>query len=160
MKIVVYINNLESFQGPSVEKQISICRNYAKEKGYTIVGEYIDNSDDVMVCNRTAFSKMMRDSKKKLFHGVLFYDTEWVFLRTGDIPFYKVKLKNNGVKMLSVVEMEPIDPSSLLIESIMQSLREYLHEERSAQVKQGIRLAKERRAALAAQNAAEGKPAA
>ena len=155
MNIVIYIRHTEGRPGPSIEEQRNACRKYAAEHGYTITKEYIDSSSTGIDNNRAAFAKMMRDSQKKRFHGVLVYSADRFSRDMHALVVCKVRLEKNGVDLISVTESYRVDPSVVLIESIIQSFAEYMHEEHSEKVKRGIRLAKERKAALAA---AENQP--
>lgn len=149
-KVVIYIRHTEGRPGPGIEEQRNACRKYAAEHGYTILREYIDYSEDDLACNRDEFLKMIRDSEKKRFQGVLVYSTDRISRYSQDIVFYGIMLKKNGADFISATETYRTDPSVILQASILQAYVDYMHYEHSRKVKRGMQLAKERKAALAA----------
>ncbi len=148
-KVVIYIRHTEGCPRPSIEEQRNACRKYAAEHGCVITKEYIDCSSGAER-NRDAFAKMIHDSKKEGFQGVLVYSIDRFLQDAQTLVFYTVALKKSGVDLISVIEPYHVDPSMLLMENLLQAFAEYYRLEQSEKIKRGIRLAKERKAALAA----------
>lgn len=141
MHIVIYIRHTEGRPGPSIEEQRNVCRKYAAEHGHNILREYVDYSAN----NPNAFDKMMRDSRKKLFQGILVYSTDRFCREFNKLMTCKVMLKKLGIELISVTEPRPVTPSALMIKGMLEAFADYFHAEHSEKVKQGIQLVKELR---------------
>lgn len=58
MNVVIYARYSSHNQNEqSIEGQLEVCRNYAKQYNYTIVGEYIDRAQSGTSDNRPQFKK-------------------------------------------------------------------------------------------------------
>ena len=157
MKLGVYISYTENSSVPRIEEQKNACHKYAAEHGYSILTEYVDCTSSDVASSRSAFDKMMRDSRRKKFDGILVYSADRFSQEVHELVSHKLRLEKYGITLLSVTDAHIVDPSTLMIERIFQAYAEYFRAEHSRKVKRGIQLAKERRAAQAA---AEGKPVA
>lgn len=158
MKAVIYVRDTKNCLG--AEDQRNICRKYAAENGYTILREYADCLPNDIDGNHNAFNEMFRDSRKRKFHKILVYNAECFCQFVTDLAIYKIRLAEYGVEVITVTESAIDETCDMLIERFPQFFAEYKKMAHSESVKRGIRLAKERRAALAAQATAGDKPAA
>ena len=150
MNIAIYIRYAEGCPGVDIEGQRTACHKYAAAHGHNIFGEYIDCSTDGADGGRSAFAKMIRDSRKRRFEGILIYSADRFSRDVYELVTYKLRLEKMGIALISATESCLVAPSVLLIERLLQAYAEYLHDEHSEKVKRGLRLAKERKAALAA----------
>ncbi len=77
MRCVLYLRMSRDFQENSPTDQKAALVEYAKKKGYEIVGEYLDEgiSGDATE-KRHAFQKMIKDCKSKRFDAVLCWDQD------------------------------------------------------------------------------------
>ena len=155
MNMVIYIRYEEGCPGLDIEEQRTACQKYAAAYGHTIFGEYIDCSTDGADGGRCAFIKMIRDSRKRRFDGILIYSADRFSRDVYELVTYKLRLEKMGIALVSATESCLVAPSVLLIERLLQAYAEYLHDEHSEKVKRGLRLAKERKAALAAEKQAD-----
>ena len=57
----------------SIEGQLRVCQEYAKQNNITIVETYIDRAMTGTNDNRKDFQRMLRDSNKRLWDYVLVY---------------------------------------------------------------------------------------
>lgn len=72
MKCVIYARySSDNQREESIEGQLRECKAYAKEKGLTILGTYIDRAYSAKTDNRPEFQRMIKDSEKKMFDVVL-----------------------------------------------------------------------------------------
>ena len=60
-----YSSNAQTEQ--SIEGQLRVCKEYAKNKGYSILHEYIDRAMTGTNDNRPEFQQMIKDSEKRTF---------------------------------------------------------------------------------------------
>lgn len=150
-KAVIYIHHVEGYPGPSIEEQREACRSYATEHGYVILTEYIDSTDNGSLTRiHDIFRKMVKDSRKKQFHSVLIHSIGIVSQFEQEYLATQIDFYIKGMNLISVSEPDYTPPETYAIANILRNYEEFLHEEHSERVKRGIRLAKERKAALAA----------
>lgn len=88
--------------------------------------------------NRPEFLRMIEDSRKKTFQGILVYQLDRFARNRYDSAVYKKKLKKNGVRVLSARENISEDASGILIESVLEGLAEYYSAELSQKVRRGL----------------------
>lgn len=141
MEVVIYARYSSHNQNEqSIEGQLEVCRNYAKQHNYNIIGEYIDRATSGTTDNRPEFKRMIKDSDKKLFQGVLVYQLDRFARNRYDSATYKAKLKKNNVRVFSAREHISDDASGILMESVLEGMAEYYSAELSQKVKRGMKI--------------------
>ena len=141
MNVVIYARySSHSQTEQSIEGQIAVCKEFAKKNNYTIVGEYIDRALTGRTDKRPEFQKMIHDSDKKLFNGVLVYQLDRFARNRYDSANYKAKLKKNNVKVFSAKENISDDASGILVESLLEGMAEYYSAELSQKVMRGMNI--------------------
>ncbi len=139
-KIVIYARYSSDRQTEqSIEGQLRVCHEYAERNDYVVVHEYIDRALSGTTDRRPAFLQMIEDSKKKEFEFVLVYQLDRFARNRYDSANYKMKLKKNGVRVLSARENISDDASGILMESVLEGMAEYYSAELSQKVKRGVR---------------------
>ena len=81
---------------------------------------------------------MISDSSRKIFRYVIVYQLDRFSRSRYDSAVYKNKLKKNGVRVLSAKERIGDDPSSIILESMLEGYAEYYSAELSQKVKRGM----------------------
>lgn len=116
MNVVIYARfSSHSQTEQSIEGQLKVCYEYAKNNGYTVIGEYIDRAQSGTTDNRLEFQRMISDSDKHTFEGVLVYQLDRFARNRYDSAINKSKLKKNGVRVISAKENIADDPSGILV---------------------------------------------
>ena len=139
-KIVIYARYSSDRQTEqSIEGQLRVCYEYAERNDLAVVREYIDRAISGTTDNRPEFLRMIEDSKKKEFEYVLVYQLDRFSRSRYDSANYKMKLKKNGVRVLSARENISDDASGILMESVLEGMAEYYSAELSQKVKRGRR---------------------
>ncbi|MBQ7937191.1 MAG: recombinase family protein [Oscillospiraceae bacterium] len=139
MNVVIYARfSSHSQTEQSIEGQLKECYAYAERMGYTVVGEYIDRAQSGKFDTRTDFQKMILDSEKHTFQGVLVYQLDRFARNRYDSAIYKAKLKKNGVRVLSARENITDDASGILIEGVLESMAEYYSAELAQKIHRGM----------------------
>jgi DNA invertase Pin-like site-specific DNA recombinase len=129
----------------SIEGQRKVCYEFAERNGYKVIAEYIDRAiSGTEAENRPEFQRMIADSAKRQFQGVLVYQLDRFARNRYDSATYKAKLKKNGVKVLSARENISDDASGVLMESVLEGMAEYFSAELSQKVKRGMNLTAEK----------------
>ena len=139
MNVVIYARfSSHSQTEQSIEGQLKVCYEYAKAHDYTVVGEYIDRALSGTTDNRTEFQKMIADSDRHTFEGVLVYQLDRFARNRYDSAIHKARLKRNGVRVLSAKENITDDASGILIEGVLESMAEYYSAELSQKIHRGM----------------------
>lgn len=139
INVVIYARySSHSQQETSIEGQLRECRNYCEKNGYNVIYEYIDRAISGKTDKRPDFLQMIKDSTKKEFQYIVVYQLDRFARNRYDSAIYRAKLKNNGVKILSVRENITDDASGILMESVLEGMAEYYSEELKQKVTRGM----------------------
>lgn len=142
MNVVIYARySSHSQTEQSIEGQLHTCYEYAKNNGYLVVGEYIDRAQSGTTDSRAEFQRMIADSDKHTFEGVLVYQLDRFARNRYDSAINKAKLKKNGVRVISARENISDDASGILVEGVLESMAEYYSAELSQKIRRGMRIA-------------------
>ena len=123
----------------SIEGQIAECRKYAKENDLAIIQEYTDRALTATTDRRPGFLKMIDDSYDKNFEIILVYQMDRFTRDRIDSGFYKKKLRDNGVKVVSAKEYISDDSSGIITEGMLEIFGEYFSAQLSEKVNRGMR---------------------
>ena len=140
MKAVIYARYSSHAQREeSIEGQLRVCHEYAAREGIDVINEYIDRAMSATSDQRPSFQQMVYDSAGRGFDLVLVYTLDRLARDRYDAAVYRKKLKDNGVRIVSVTQ--PIDdsPEGVLIESLLEGLAEYYSKNLARGVLRGMR---------------------
>lgn len=141
MNIVIYARySSHSQTEQSIEGQLETCYEYAGKSGHIVIGEYIDRAQSGTSDNRAEFQRMITDSDKHTFEGVLVYQLDRFARNRYDSAINKAKLKKNGVRVLSARENISEDASGILVEGVLESMAEYYSAELSQKIRRGLNI--------------------
>ncbi len=105
MNVVIYARySSHSQTEQSIEGQLQVCYEYVKNNGYTVIGEYIDRAQSGTTESCAEFQRIIADSDKHTFEGVLVYQLDCFARNRYDSAINKAKLKKNGVRVISARE--------------------------------------------------------
>ncbi len=125
----------------SVSGQQRAVRDWAIKNGYELVGEYVDEAESGRVDSRDGFSRMIHDAclPNPKFKTILVWKHDRFSRRQEHAVVYKARLRDCGVRLVSI--SEPLDdtPSGRLMEAIIEGLVEYYSENLSEDVARGMR---------------------
>lgn len=124
----------------SIDGQIDACMKYAAQRGFRVVGQYIDRAlSGTHADSRPEFQRMIRDSKKGAFKYVLVWKLDRFARNRYDSAIYKNELKKHGVKVLSVTEGIDGGSDSIILEAVLEAMAEEYSRQLSQNVRRGIR---------------------
>lgn len=139
MNVVIYARYSSHNQTEqSIEGQLKVCYEYARMHNLTVIHEYIDRAISGTSDNREQFQKMMKDSSKKQFQGVLLYQLDRFARNDLESVINEDKLNQNGVEVISAKENFTNDPSGKLLKGVIRSVNQYYSDELSVKVKRGM----------------------
>lgn len=122
----------------SIEGQVRKCNEYAAANDIIIVDQYIDRAMTGTNDNRAAFQRMLKDSSKKAWDFVLVYKLDRFSRDKYETAIHRRTLKNNGVKLVSVMENIPDTPEGVILESLLEGMNQYYSMELSQKIKRGM----------------------
>lgn len=138
-KAVIYARfSSDKQREESIDGQIRECTKFAEDQNLEIIGTYIDRAMSARSDNRPDFLRMIADSARGQFQYVIVYQLDRFSRSRYDSAIYKNKLKKNGVRVLSAKERIGDDPSSIILESMLEGYAEYYSAELSQKVKRGM----------------------
>lgn len=141
MNVVIYARFSSSKQNEtSIEAQLKECYSFCERNRYNVIGEYIDKAISGKTDHRPDFQRMIADSNKKNFEGIIVYQLDRFARNRYDSATYKAKLKKNGVRVLSAKENITDDASGILVESVLEGMAEYYSAELSQKVIRNLRM--------------------
>ena len=122
----------------SIEGQLRVCQQYAKNNDIVIVGTYIDRAMTGTNDMRPDFQRMIKDSNKKQWDYVLVYKLDRFSRNKYETTIHKHTLSNNGVKVISAMENIPDTPEGIILESLLEGMNQYYSAELSQKVLRGL----------------------
>ena len=123
----------------SIDGQLRVCNEYAKNNDIIIVNTYIDRAMTGTNDNRPDFQRMLKDSKRKEWDYVLVYKFDRFSRNKLETGIHKKTLKDNGVKLISATEYIPDSPEAIILERMLEGYAEYYSAELSQKVKRGLK---------------------
>ncbi len=123
----------------SIEGQLRVCQQYAKNNDILIVDTYIDRAMTGTNDARPDFQRMIKDSSKKQWDYVLVYKLDRFSRNKYETTIHKHTLKENGIKVLSAMENIPDTPEGIILESLLEGMNAYYSAELSQKVLRGLK---------------------
>ena len=121
----------------SIEGQLRVCQDYAKNHDILILDTYIDRAMTGTNDNRPDFQRMLKDSSRREWNYVLVYKFDRFSRNKYETAVHKKTLKDNGVKVLSATEFVPDTPEGIILESMLEGYAEYYSAELSQKIRRG-----------------------
>ena len=131
-----YSSNNQTEQ--SIEGQLHVCQKFAEQNDMIILKEYVDRAISGKTDERPAFQKMIADSNKKQFEGVLVYKLDRFARNSFHAAIYKQKLSDNGVGVISATENISNNPEGRMLEGFLNHINQFYSEELSQKVNRGL----------------------
>ena len=122
----------------SIEGQLRVCEQYAKNNDIIILKTYIDRAMTGTNDNRPDFQQMIKDSASKEWQNIIVYKLDRFSRNKYETAKYKKILKDNGIKLISAMENIPDTPEGIILESLLEGMAEYYSAELSQKVKRGM----------------------
>lgn len=133
--------------GYSIEAQVRAIKEWAEREGHVVKKFYIDEAKSGTNDNREDFQNMIADSADGSFNAVVVHKLDRFARDRYDSAIYRHKLKEHGVRVLSVLEPLDDSPESIMMEAVLEGMAEYYSRNLSREVRKG-----QKEAALKAQH--------
>lgn len=122
----------------SIEAQQRYIYKYIAEKGYTPIGDYIDQALTGTNIDRPAFKNMIEDARKGLFDVVIVHKMDRFSRDVFDTLSVQRELEKYNVRIESVIERFEDTPEGDLSKFIQLGLNEYYSKNLSREVMKGL----------------------
>lgn len=128
--------------GFSIEAQKNAINDFAKRNGYSISKFYVDEAKSGTDMNgRPSFLDMLADAKKHEFQVVIVHKLDRFSRSRVDSAISKKILKDNDIRLISVLEQLDDSPESIILESVLEGMNEYYSKNLSRETKKGMKVA-------------------
>ena len=121
----------------SIDGQLRVCKEYAKNNDILILNTYIDRAMTGTNDNCPDFQRMIKDSANKQWKYVLVYKLDRFSRNKYESAIHKKTLKDNGVQVVSATEYLPDTPERVIMESMIEGMAQYYSEELSQKIRRG-----------------------
>ena len=121
----------------SIEGQLHDAYDFAKKNGYNVIGEYIDRAKSATSDDRPEFQRMIKESASKVFQYVIVWKQDRFARNRYDSAIYKRILKNNGVRVVSVMENITDSPEGVILEGLLEAMAEYYYANLAENIRRG-----------------------
>lgn len=140
MKAAIYVRySSDNQREESIEAQIRAIKEFAKIENIEIVKIYADEAKSATTDDRPQFLRLMKESEFNIFDSVIVHKLDRFARNRYDSAFYKKKLKDNNVKLISVLEHLDDSPESIILESVLEGMAEYYSVNLSREVMKGMK---------------------
>lgn len=123
----------------SIDGQLRAIRKYAEANNIIIISEYIDRAKSATSAKRPAFQKMLADAKLKNFDIVIVHKLDRFSRDKYDFAVSRRLLKNNNVKLVSILENLDDTPEAIILESLLEGMAQYYSANLSREVKKTMK---------------------
>ena len=130
----------------SVAAQLRALRDYARENGYVVAREYVDEAESGRVADRPQFKEMIDTASRTdaPFREILVWKFSRFTRKREHAVVYKSMLRRKGVRVVSITEHADDTPTGKLLEGIIETVDEFYSENLAQEVSRGMREAASR----------------
>lgn len=140
MRAVAYCRySSDNQREESIDAQIRAIKDFCIKESIDLTRVYVDEAKTGTNDSREQFIEMIHDSNKKTFNAILVHKLDRFARNRYDSAFYKKKLSENGVKIISVLERLDDSPESIILESVLEGMAEYYSKNLSREVMKGMK---------------------
>lgn len=124
----------------TIDMQRDYLIKYAKEKGYRIFTEYVDEDRTGRTMDRSGFQNLLKALKYKGFDAVLVYKSDRLFRNLKDALNMMEVFEKEGTKLLSATDPQTFDritADGKLSSSVMLAVAEYWSDSTTQKIMDG-----------------------
>ena len=123
----------------SIDAQLRAIREYAQKEDIKILRAFVDEAYSARTDKRPAFQDMFGLIKENPADYVIVHKLDRFARNRADAAFYRGKLREVGMRLLSVLERLDDSPESIIMEGLLDSMSEYYSANLSREAKKGIK---------------------
>ena len=125
----------------SVAAQLRALRDYARNNGYSVAREYVDEAESGRIADRPQFRNMIDEGGKATapFQVILVWKFSRFTRKREHAVAFKSMLRRKGIRVVSITEHADDSPTGKLMEAIIESVDEFYSENLAQEVVRGMR---------------------
>ena len=123
----------------SIDAQLRAIREYCATNDIRILREFKDEAFSARTDKRPAFQDLFGLIKEHQADYLIVHKLDRFARNRADAAFYRQKLKEVNMKLVSVLERLDDNPESIILEGMLDSLNEYYSANLSRETKKGLR---------------------
>ena len=125
----------------SIEGQLRDAIAFCKSQKYKVAAVYVDRATSAHkdTDKRVNFLQMISDSDKRRWQYVVVWKLDRFARNRNDSAIYKMRLRKNGVKVVSVTENISENPEGIILEAVLEGMAEFYSAELSQKIQRGMR---------------------
>ena len=142
MRVWLYgrLSNDDDIEMNSLENQLQIIRDYAREHGYTVVGESYDDNASGMRFDRKDLERLSAVAEKRQIDAVIVKDMSRLGRHRTQTSLFIDYLRHQGVAVLSATEgLSTMDDEDDLAIGITQLMNDYYAKDIGNKIRHGYR---------------------
>ena len=140
MKVAIYARYSSASQREvSIEQQVEVCTDYAKNHECTIINTYSDRAVSGRIGDRDGLMMLMNDAENKRFDGVLVYAIDRLGRNFQHLVNNVSHLESElGIEIISATEHFENTPAGKLHRGIMMAFAQYYSDNMSVNIRRGM----------------------
>ena len=123
----------------SIDAQLRAISEYCKKEQISILKVFKDEAFSARTDKRPAFQELFGLIKEQPADFLVVHKLDRFARSRADAAFYRSKLKEAGMKLVSVLERLDDSPESIIMEGILESMNEYYSANLSRETKKGLK---------------------
>lgn len=123
----------------SIDAQVRAIKEFCSRNDYSLNKIYTDEAKTGTNDNRKGFLDMIEDSGSSAFEVCIVHKLDRFARSKYDSAIYKKLLKDNGVRVVSVLENLDDSPESIILESVLEGMAEYYSKNLAREVMKGMK---------------------
>ena len=123
----------------SITAQLRAIREYCANNDIKILQEYKDEAFSARTDKRPAFQELFARIKEHPADFLIVHKLDRFARNRADAAFYRSKLKEKGMKLVSVLERLDDSPESIIMEGLLESMNEYYSANLSRETRKGLK---------------------
>ena len=130
----------------SVAAQLRALRDHARNNGYSVAREYVDEAESGRIADRPQFRQMIDEGGRAAapFQVILVWKFSRFTRKREHAVAFKSMLRRKGIRVVSITEHADDSPTGKLMEAIIESVDEFYSENLAQEVVRGMREAASR----------------
>ena len=123
----------------SIDAQLRAINEYCDMNDIRILRIFKDEAQSARTAKRPAFQELFGLIKENPSDYLIVHKLDRFARNRADAAFYRSKLKEAGMKLVSVLERLDDSPESIIMEGILESMNEYYSANLSRETKKGLK---------------------
>lgn len=123
----------------SITAQLRAIHEYCDTHGIKILQEFKDEAKSATTDKRPGFQEMFALIRKRPADFLIVHKLDRFARNRYDAAFYRKKLKDANMKLVSVLERLDNSPESIIMEGVIEAMNEYYSANLSRESKKGIK---------------------